>query len=219
MSEYLPDTTKAVMFDHDDTLVGTIEPKWRQFKYIAKLHYNKEISDEELRTHWGKPLRSLVGILNETDDIDLAFERIMAVHKDFPKVLFEETLPTLNELKRRGLKLGLVTATSLFSLEHDLDVLGIPKELFDFMQSEEDTDFHKPDARVFDPAKQWLGVNGMQPREVIYVGDGLHDGKAAIESGMNFIGVETGLVTKKMFIDAGFISVSGLAKLISDGTV
>ena len=219
MSEYLHDTTKAVIFDHDDTLVGTIEAKWAQHKHTAKTWYDKELTHEEIKLHWGKPLRTLVSLLYETDDVDLAFERIMGVHTDFPKLLLPDTLPTLNVLQDAGLTLGLVTATSRFSLEHDLENLAIPPELFGYIQTEEDTNFHKPDARVFDPAKRWLDSQGIAPHEVTYVGDGLHDAKVAQDNGFNFVGVETGLVTKEMFVDAGFISISSLSKLISSKNI
>ena len=33
---------KAVFFDHDDTLVGTIVPKWAHHKHVARTHYGKE---------------------------------------------------------------------------------------------------------------------------------------------------------------------------------
>ncbi len=41
---------KAVLFDHDDTLVAT----------------------DERREHWGKPLEQLVGLLYDTADIEQA---------------------------------------------------------------------------------------------------------------------------------------------------
>lgn len=219
MSESLPDTTKAVIFDHDDTLVGTIEAKWAQHKHTAKTWYDKELTDDEIKLHWGKPLRKLVSLLYETDDVELAFEHIMEVRTDFPKLLLPDTLPTLNVLHDAGLVLGLVTATSRFSLEHDLEELAIPAELFEYIQTEEDTNFHKPDARVFDPTKRWLDSQGIAPSQVTYVGDGLHDAKAAQDSGFDFVGVETGLVTKEMFVDAGFVSVSSLSRLISNKNI
>jgi phosphoglycolate phosphatase len=46
--------TRAVVFDHDDTLVATIEAKWAQHKHVARTWYGKALSDEELREHWGQ---------------------------------------------------------------------------------------------------------------------------------------------------------------------
>jgi phosphoglycolate phosphatase len=214
MTELLHSSAKAIFFDHDDTLVGTIEAKFEQHKYVAKKWYNKELTDEEIKLHWGKPLRELFGILYETEDTGTALSRVMDIHKNFPKLLFEDTIPTLETLHQGGIKLGLVTAASRFSLEHDLDDLAIPRSLFDFIQSEEDSEFHKPDPRVFTAALTWLEAQHISPEEVTYVGDGLHDAKAALGAGFNFIGVETGLVTHKQFLDAGHVSIGSLSKLI-----
>ena len=38
----------------------------------------------------------------------------------------------------------------------------------------------------------WLESEAIRPDEVIYVGDGLHDMKAALGAGFSFLGVETG---------------------------
>lgn len=214
MTELSHSSTKAIFFDHDDTLVGTIEAKFEQHKYIAKKWYGKDLSDQEIRLHWGKPLRELFGILYETEDTDTALNRVIEIHKNFPKLLFEDTIPTLENLHQAGIRLGLVTAASRFSLEHDLDDLAVPRGLFDFIQSEEDSEYHKPDPRVFTSAITWLESQNILPGEVTYVGDGLHDAKAALGAGFNFIGVETGLVTHQQFLDAGHVSIDSLSKLI-----
>ncbi|HSW99568.1 MAG TPA: hypothetical protein VLH38_00880, partial [Patescibacteria group bacterium] len=72
MSEHIADTTKVVLFDHDDTLVGTIGTKWEQHKHVAHTFYGKELSDDEIQEHWGKPLTELVCLLYGTDDVDQA---------------------------------------------------------------------------------------------------------------------------------------------------
>ena len=49
MSEHIPDKIKAVLFDHDDTLVDTIGTKWAQHKFIADKYYAKQLTDEEIK--------------------------------------------------------------------------------------------------------------------------------------------------------------------------
>lgn len=43
MPKQFKDNIKAVFFDHDDTLVGTIEAKWAHHKYVARTWYGKEL--------------------------------------------------------------------------------------------------------------------------------------------------------------------------------
>ncbi|HUD03525.1 MAG TPA: HAD hydrolase-like protein [Patescibacteria group bacterium] len=214
MSEIIPVNTKAIFFDHDDTLVGTYIAKSAQHKYVAKKWYNIELTDEKIRKHWGMPLNELYKIFYETDDVDLAEQHVLECHKEYPKQLLEGTIETLQTLQEMGLKLGVVTSTAKFSFDHDLDVLGIPRALLDYTQTQESTAYHKPDPRVFEPAIRWLGNHSINTSEVLYVGDGLLDREAAIGAGFNFVGVETGLLTRQQFKKAGSLAISSLVELV-----
>ena len=214
MNDYIGDNIKVVLFDHDDTLVGTFSPKSKLHKLVARTYYGKELSDEEIIANWGKPLPELVGILYGTIDADKALENNAKHHTDFPKELFEPTIPVLRHIKSNGKKIGIITATSRFSFEHDLDLHNIPRELIDYTQAAEDSQFHKPDKRVFDPVLAWLGKEGVHPEEVIYIGDGLHDMEAALGAGFNFLGVETGLVTHEGFESVGATSIPDTSHLL-----
>lgn len=214
MSKPIGDHIKAVFFDHDDTLVGTIGTKWAQHKHVARTHYGKELTDDEIKEHWGKPLRELVCLLYGTDDVEQAMANNTACHEDFPKELFVASIPTLRHLKTAGKLIGIITATTRFSFEHDIDLHKIPRDVLDYTQTAEDTPYHKPDHRVFEPALAWLAEQQVQPDEVVYVGDGLHDMKAAVGAGFNFVGVETGLVTAEEFRSAKATSFPSIADLV-----
>lgn len=206
---------KAVLFDHDDTLVATIAAKWAEHKHIARIYYGKEVTDDELRRHWGKPLSVMMVLLYGTDDIDQAMAYNKAVHMNFPKKLHNDTVATLQALHAAGKKTGVITATNHFSFSYDLEELGISHELFDYVQTEDNTSFHKPDPRVFEPALAWLQQQKIKPAEVVYVGDGLQDMKAALGAGFEFIGVSSGLVTQQEFAANGVTSVTKLSDLIA----
>lgn len=212
--QHIKSHIKVVLFDHDDTLVGTIEAKWAEHKHIAKKYYGKDLTDDELREHWGKPLRVMMGLLYGTDDLEQAMSYNKATHHNFPKKLQNDTISTLQYLHDKGKKLGVITATHKFSLDYDLETLGIPKKLFDYIQTEDNTLFHKPDPRVFKPALAWLEKQNIKPAEVVYVGDGLHDMQAALGAGFEFIGITTGLTTKDQFKANGAWSINRLRDLV-----
>lgn len=178
------------------------------------MHYGKDLSDDEIKKHWGKPLKELVCLLYGTDDVEQAMAHNTACHEDFPKELFEATIPTLRHLKSAGKLIGIITATSRFSFEHDLSLHGVPRGILDYTQTADDTLFHKPDHRVFIPAITWLHEQHVLPDEVVHVGDGLHDMNAALGAGFNFVGVETGLVTADEFKTVKANSVPGIADLV-----
>lgn len=204
---------KAVLFDHDDTLVGTYIPKSAQHKYIAKKHYGKDLLDSEIKLHWGKPLHELVKILYGTDDAEQALLHNKNSHEKFSKILFEETLQTLLYVHNKGKHIGIITATSKFSLERDMSEHKFPVDKISYLQTADDTDFHKPDPRVFTPTIAWLKKKGIQPHEVVYIADGLHDMQAAIGAGFHFIGVETGFVTREMFESEKIFSVKHIGEI------
>jgi HAD superfamily hydrolase (TIGR01549 family) len=172
------------------------------------------LDDEDLRMHWGKPLSVMMSILYDTQDIDKAMAYNKKHHSQFPKLIHEDTLKVLRTLRKKGKKLGVITATNRFSFEYDLRTLGIPPKLFDYIQTEEDSRFHKPDPRVFEPTRRWLESLSVEPSQTLYVGDALHDMKAAVGAGFMFVGVATGLVTKKQFIEDGAMAITKLSDLL-----
>lgn len=205
---------KMVLFDHDDTLVGTLKAKWAQHKYIARTFYGKELQDDELRLHWGKPLTLLLELLYETDHVDMAMSYNVATRSQFPKTLFKDVKETLKILRNMGKKLGVVTATTRSNLEHDFKTLRIPKKLFDYIQTEDDTIVHKPDPHVFDQALDWMRGQDIQPHEVLYVGDHINDMIAARDAGIGFIGVGTGLFSIEEFTEHRARGINQLADLV-----
>ena len=220
MSAHIGENIKAVLFDYDDTLVGTVGRKFAQYKHVAKKYYNKDLTEDEVKQHWGKPLGELLRLLYGTDDVEQAIAINTAHDKYFPTELFVASISTLKRVKSAGKLIGIITATSRFNIERDLATHQIPHSLLDYTQTADDTTFHKPDPRVFEPAIVWLASQEVLPNEVIYIGDGLHDMKAALGAGFNFLGVETGLVTAEQFAGNGATSIPKIADLtISSNTV
>lgn len=209
---------KAVLFDFDDTLVGTIKAKWAQHKFIAKEYYGKDLTDEELIANWGMPMDQLVTILYEVRSYEEARLHILKHREEYPKILFDTSIRTILELKKRGFMTGVVTATNKESIDLDFRLNNFTGEHFDYVQTLDDTKFHKPDPRVFEPAVAWLAERELRPNQTLYVGDSKRDMEAALGAGFKFIGVETGLVTAEDFAGYGAVSVpnnGGVLDLVS----
>ena len=81
-------------------------------------------------------------------------------------VLFDDVLPALDGLKKRGLTLGLIS-----NIERDMNAaltkLGLASKL-DVVVTSQDAGFAKPQPEIFRYAMQQAKV---QPAEVIYIGD------------------------------------------------
>jgi len=81
-------------------------------------------------------------------------------------VLFDDVAPALNDLKSRGLILGLISNVER-DLTATLNELGLPSWL-DIVVTSLDSGFNKPQPEIFEEAMRRAGV---QPSEAMYVGD------------------------------------------------
>jgi putative hydrolase of the HAD superfamily len=81
-------------------------------------------------------------------------------------VLFDDVVPTLNDLKSRGLILGLISNVDR-DLTATINELGLPSWL-DILVTSLDAGFSKPQSEIFEEAMRRAGV---QPSQAMYVGD------------------------------------------------
>lgn len=93
---------------------------------------------------------------------------------------------TLTELKRAGLKLGIVSNTFINAcvLDRHLERVGI-SDFFDFRLYSYQVDFRKPDARIFEVAGERVGH---KLENIMYVGDRIdNDIKPSLALGMTAV--------------------------------
>lgn len=85
---------------------------------------------------------------------------------DMELVLFDDVMPTLTDLKGRGLILGLIS-----NVERDilplLNKLGLTS-LLAVVATSQNTGFNKPQPQIF---REALRQTGVQPSEAMYIGD------------------------------------------------
>ena len=214
MSELIGNHIKALVFDFDDTLVGIHLAIWQLHRYIAEEYYGVRLHDSTIKAHWGRPLQELARNYYQTDNTEAAIEKMMEHQQDFPKQKFEQSEPTIRNLKLGGKILGIVTATSRPILANDTKLVGLPLDNFDYIQTAEDSEHHKPDARVFEPMMTWMLKQEVSADNILYVGDGIQDMHAARTAGLHFIGVTTGLVSSEEFEAYGARHIPDISALL-----
>ena len=208
---------KAVIFDLDDTIVESRIAKWNQHKYVAKNFYNIDLTDDILKEHWGKPFDLFISILyKHSDTIDNMRNACASTTKMFPKKLYKGSLNVVNELLGNGVKVGVLSATTISFLKKDLEFFNFPISRFSFIQGADDTLYHKPDSKVFEPLLNYFAKQGIKNNDIVYIGDSVNDFKAADGAGINFIGVTTGLHSKKDFKNEGAkVVVNSITEVIN----
>ncbi len=118
----------------------------------------------------------------------------------------------LENLKKEGLKLGIVTDAGKGSIYRDLEE---EINLFDVIITGEDIQTPKPSPEGIIRALNKLKTD---PKNALFVGDTEVDALAAERAGVRFVGVETGMMTKKWWAELGYEvveSVEDLAGMLS----
>ena len=175
--------TRAVVFDLFETLVDYDEQRSLDFSAAAAGLLGRE--PQAFHTMWREsrpardcgPLRDyLTSIEVEGEDAD----RLLELRRANSLRLLAEPRPgvveTIAELRRRGLRVGLITVCSE-------DVVDIWEEtpfagLFDSVVYSCSCGYRKPDPRIYELALDELGV---EPAVAIFVGDGANDELAGAE--------------------------------------
>ncbi|MEO6602661.1 MAG: HAD hydrolase-like protein [Polyangiaceae bacterium] len=210
------DEMRAVLFDYDDTLVDTRRCKYAALKHLAQHHYGMALTDRRIDAHWGIAYRQLFFELFR--DVDPDLERVIHRYEEldsaFPITAFADTARVLDALLQRCL-VGIVTAAGRTLVESQLHQLQLPVARLSLLQTAEDTPYHKPDPRVFDPALARLRQLGVSLGRLTYVGDSLKDFMAARDAGLSFFGVLRGTSSREEFAAAGARTVGSLDELLA----
>jgi putative hydrolase of the HAD superfamily len=170
---------RAVIFDLWQTLVpwptesaakmyGQFAEAWgAEPEALAEL-WNRRRREREIGP-MEPHLRSIAEELRLEGDL----EAVMRIRRDWTReslVPRAEAIPTLKELRRRGHKLGMISACSQ-------DVPDVWEQtpfagLFDSTVFSCSVGFSKPDPRIYELAAAELGV---RPGDCLFVGDGAND--------------------------------------------
>jgi HAD superfamily hydrolase (TIGR01549 family) len=189
-------TVKAIIFDLDGTLVDSAidfqKMKRRSIPFLESSGVKQGILTEEM-TNYEIKMRSIeylkrIGIQNcETEclfqEITKIINKIELEALDTIK-LVKDGEETLNELKRRRYKLGIVTRGCRDYVDAILKRLRLV-EFFDAILARDDVEKPKPDP---EHPKKLMELLKVKPSETIFVGDRpIEDGACAHKAGVKFV--------------------------------
>ncbi len=173
---------RGVLFDLDGTLVDSIELTTVSFLHTCRVHLGTEPSRAWVASTMGRPL---IEALDEAAPGRAAelFATYVAHHDQHHDLLlrpFDEALDAARALHRRGLPLGVVTSKRRVAALRGLDLYHLTS-LFTVVVALEDTARHKP---LPDPLLHAARGLDLPPRQLLYIGDSVHDIRAAQAAGM-----------------------------------
>ncbi|MBN1692215.1 MAG: HAD family hydrolase [Dehalococcoidales bacterium] len=185
---------KAVFFDLYQTLVR-YQPSQEELEAKALKSFGFDVSPEELRHPVLTANEYIYQQIAKRPFSQRSREEIMALYMEYQRivlkeaglgaeekvvmgllgmmqqekmdlVLFDDVLEAIDDLKKRGLKLGMIS-----NIERDmsstLEKLGLSARL-DIVVTSQDAGFTKPQPEIFRFALEKAGV---KPGEAVYVGD------------------------------------------------
>ncbi|WP_375501128.1 HAD family hydrolase [uncultured Jatrophihabitans sp.] len=203
--------TRGVLFDVDGTLVdsGYIHAVcwWQALRQhghdipTALIHRSVGMGGDQLVPH-------VLG--KAADDMDAdELSALIASHDALYATYWDrlQPLPGARELVRRCHDAGLSTVLASSASSTELGVLRAVLDLddvLDHVTSSDDSEASKPDPGLVEVA---LDKAGLQPHEMVFLGDSVWDVQAAAKAGVECLGVECGGTSEAELREAGATDV------------
>ncbi|KIL38821.1 pyrophosphatase [Gordoniibacillus kamchatkensis] len=178
----------TVLFDLDGTIVDTNELIIQSFLYALEGVPAKPLTREVIIPNMGGALTDQLRLFsgkNDVDDLVRKYREFNISRHDELVREFPEVKDTLAELRRRGLRLGVVTSKVRNTTEMGLKLCGL-RDFMDIVVTVDDVQKPKPDPEGIRKA---LAALGAKPEQAIMVGDSHYDIEAAKNAGARSVGV------------------------------
>jgi len=181
----------VLLFDFDGTLIDTIPGIWRLYLEVSEELGLSKKSYGEFSRHLGKTWRNVLHSLWPDVDVE-EFTR----HYDFTRE-DPQPIPDVNralDILSQRHRLAVLTSRGGESLKHHAGKVNLNLDYFEAIYHRNNTDYHKPDCRVFEEVASKLEA---EKNDITYIGDSLVDYNCAQEAGVEFIGVLTGPLNRE----------------------
>lgn len=179
---------KAILFDLDGTLIDSTDLILNSFNYVLKTYLKKEVPEDEIRSLFGRPLyyqMALFGGEERADELVKRYrEHNLASHAEYLKPI-DGARETLEVLKKRGYRLGLVTSKKEDAARLGMQICQI-ETYFEVFVFSDDVKIHKPEP---EPILYALKKLNLRPQEAVYVGDSTYDIICGQRAGVKTVGV------------------------------
>lgn len=178
----------TVLFDLDGTIVDTNELIIQSFLHALEGITPEALTRETIIPNMGRPLIDQMQMFSGREDVAEIVQKYRAFNvskhdelvREFPYVR-----EVLGELRKRGLRVGVVTSKIRLTTEMGLKLTGLG-EYVETIVTVEDVQKPKPDPEGIRKA---LATFGVPPEQAMMVGDSHYDIEAAKAAGVTSVGV------------------------------
>lgn len=172
-----------VVFDVDGTLLDSEDAILLSFQKALFTVQGKMYPIEELYFALGIPGYDALEQM-KVDHIDEILHLWGDLEQKFAYTLklFDGITPTLSQLKKEKVKLGIITSRTREEFQSAFSPLGL-NSYFEHIICAEDSAEHKPNAG---PMLKYLELTQTDKKEVLYIGDSVYDCDCAKGAGVDF---------------------------------
>jgi len=178
---------KALLFDFDGTLLNTNELIIRTFMHVLNDRFPGQYSPQDCIKFIGPSLKETFEQIapNEVDELIAKYRQWNHAYHDQYVKEFDGVNETLEQLKRQGHKLAIVSTKKKETIERGLKLMNA-EHYFEFWIGLEDVSKVKPDP---EPVLLALDRLKMPKEEALMIGDNYHDILAGKNAGVKTAGV------------------------------
>jgi HAD superfamily hydrolase (TIGR01509 family) len=198
LSEPHPHRVECLLWDVDGTLTDSTSLITESLDYTYRKHYGRTLPDDALRALIGTPLRKQIRVFGEPEAFGAEPQAVMddfIAHYESQKSrerILRSVVDLLVEGKRRGLPTALVTSKNREELDNTLPRLEIA-DFVDVAITADDVVHPKPDPEGLRIALERLGAAANRS---LFIGDTVHDMRAARAAGVRSVGVTWGAASR-----------------------
>ncbi|MFG6121478.1 pyrophosphatase PpaX [Thalassobacillus sp. B23F22_16] len=177
----------TILFDLDGTLIDTNELIISSFTHTTEQYGDRLYSREEIMSFIGPPLRESLAKIDKdrVEELVNVYREHNMKHHDELVEAYPTVVETIETLKEKGYKLGIVTTKMRQTVEMGLKLTGL-KESFPVVVTLDDVSNAKPDPEPINKALEQLDSTAS---ETLMVGDNTHDILAGKNAGTKTAGV------------------------------
>lgn len=177
----------TILFDLDGTLINTNELIIASFLYTLDKYFPEQYNREHILPLMGTPLVETMELFDKerVQDLVQTYREHNIAHHDELVTEFKGVFETVEELYKKGYKLGIVTTKMRNTVKMGLKLTGLDK-FFQTVVTLDDVEKAKPDP---EPVQKALTLLQSTPDRAIMVGDSKYDILAGQNAGTQTAGV------------------------------
>lgn len=176
---------RTVLLDLDGTLIDSEELILASYRHTLRAHRGEAPPDAAWLETMGQPLEAQLRDFAADEAEVRAMTETYREHNDrvHDELLrgFPGVREAVEELRDRGLRLGIVTSKRRDKTLRGLEACGYPRDWFASVVTASDLEAHKPDPA---PVRMALDEMGEAPGRALFAGDSIHDLRAGRAAGV-----------------------------------